>query len=91
MATLRQTPAPSEDVAPVNGLKFFHIIETALSDNKLVKIAFSTAMVYGLWRVYWDIAQPLTEQMFEEAFDNIKDIVITPHYDTEPGVKPGEQ
>jgi len=61
---LEPEPEPKPKPKPnssFNGLTFFHIIYM-MSDNKLVEIAFNTAMLYGLWRVYWDIANPLTVQ-----------------------------
>lgn len=53
-----------------------------MSDNKLVEIDFNTAMLYGLWRVYWDIANPLTVQTFDEAVHHMKDIFRPPRIDT---------
>ena len=66
MTTLRQPPhpakmlrlrqnqsqSPTQPQSSVNGLKFFsHNIFTTMADKKLVKSSFSTAMLYGLWRV----------------------------------------
>lgn len=60
-----------------------------MSDNKLVEIDFNTAMLYGLWRVYWDIA---TVQTFDEAVHHMKDIFRPPWFDTsELGDIPGKE
>lgn len=63
-----------------------------MSDNKLVEIDFNTAMLYGLWRVYWDIVNPLTVQTFHEAVHHMKDIFRPPWFDTsELGDIPGKE
>ena len=103
MAILLWTPAwsdpePEPEPKPkpkpnssLNGFKFFHIIYT-MSDNKLVEIAFNTAMLYGLWTVYWDIANPLTVQTSDEVVHHIKDIFRPPRFDTsELGDIPGKE
>ena len=49
-------------------------------------------MLYGLWRVYWDIAIPLTVQIFDEAVYHIKDIFRPPRFDTtETGDAPDKE
>ena len=39
-------------------------------------------MLYGRSRVYWDIANPLTVQIFDEAVYHIKDILRPPRFET---------
>ena len=57
MATLWRTPAPekepeSQPLEPKPKPKSSHEIYTTMSGNKLVKIAFNAAMLYGLWCFY---------------------------------------
>lgn len=61
---------------------FSHNIYTAMSDNKLAKVAINTAIIYRLWRVYSDIYVPVFEEIWSEAFHLNKDIFRPPSFDT---------
>ena len=83
-----QSQSPSKPQSSLYALKFFHIIHT-MPDNK---VAFNTAMLYGLWRVYWNIATPSLYKFLMKRLSISKIFFRQPQFDTtEPDDAPGEE